>query len=40
MHDPFQQLKKELQATRRFNLVLMIYILLMSLGMLIYTTTS
>jgi hypothetical protein len=39
MQDPFHDLKKELQEARRFNLVLMIYILLMSLGMLIYTTT-
>jgi hypothetical protein len=39
MKDPFSDLKRELREARRFNLVLMIYILVMSLGMLIYVTT-
>jgi hypothetical protein len=39
MDDPFSDLKRELKKARRFNLVLMIYVLVMSLGMLIYVTT-
>jgi hypothetical protein len=38
MADELRNLKRALRRLRRFNLVLMIYILVISLGILIYVT--
>ena len=38
MADELRNLKRELRRVRRLNLALMIYILLISLGILIYVT--